>query len=323
VSGAPDLAVVVVSHADAAWLPACLRSLAARAGELRLEVVVVENGPGEETEALLARDFPGVRAIRTENRGFAHGSNVGLLACPDARYALLLNPDTEVLEGELAALVRWLDEHPGVGAAGVRQVDGEGRLLFTIRRFPSPLRALGEALGAERLPFARAPLTERELDPRAYERVTECDWTVGSFLLLRRDALLAAGLLDERLFLYSDEPDLCLRIRRAGWRVVHLPLVTIAHHHRPARSSERGEAQAAVSRAIYARKHLAPPARAAFLAAVCLRHALRALAPGPPGRRAAARAALATLLGRREPPFAAPPPVALAPRAPESTPHDG
>ena len=66
--------------------------------------------------------------------------------------------------------------------------------------------------------------------PRAYEREGDCDWVVGSFLLARREALLGAGLLDERFFLYCEEPDLCLRVMRAGWRVRHLPQLTIRHH---------------------------------------------------------------------------------------------
>ncbi len=59
---------------------------------------------------------------------------------------------------------------------------------------------------------------ERELDPAAYDREVECDWTTGAFMIARREALEGAGFLDERFFIYSEETDLCLRIKRSGWR---------------------------------------------------------------------------------------------------------
>ena len=71
---------------------------------------------------------------------------------------------------------------------------------------------------------------ERELDLAVYETEVECDWTSGSFMFCRREALLSAGLLDERFFIYSEEPDLCLRMKRAGWGTRHLPTMTIVHH---------------------------------------------------------------------------------------------
>ena len=83
----------------------------------------------------------------------------------DARYVLFLNPDTEIREGTFAALVRRLDELPDVGLAGVVQLTPDGEVYPTIRRFPNALRALGDALGSERLPFRGKWLGERELDP--------------------------------------------------------------------------------------------------------------------------------------------------------------
>lgn len=311
---APDLSVIVVSHGDAAWLPSCIESLAARAGAVGLDLVVVENGPVAETRDLLERRFPEARLVEAENHGFAHGNNEGLLESR-GHHVLFLNPDTEIREGGFDELLQVLDRRPDVGAVGVRQVDVEGRLLPSIRRSPNALRALGEALGSERLPLPRAALGERELSPAAYERETECDWVAGSFLLVRREALLSAGWMDERMFLYSEETDLCTRIRRAGWRILNVPCMTIVHHERPARSNSRNLAQAALSRGFYARKHFSPLHRFAYLAALALGYLLRGLPlPGRGDQRMASRAALAALLGRRPPPYESPPDVAVRPR---------
>jgi GT2 family glycosyltransferase len=158
---APDLAVIVVSHGDADWLTACLGSVYARAGGARLEVVVVSNLPGDGTREVVEARFPQARVLECENHGFAHGNNRGLLATR-APYVLFLNPDTEIIDGTLGELVAALAERPGVGLAGVRQVDAEGRLHHTIRRFPNAARALADALATERWPVVRG-VGEREM----------------------------------------------------------------------------------------------------------------------------------------------------------------
>ena len=93
----------------------------------------------------------------------------------------------------------------------------------TIRRFPNAFRSLFEALGSERFPFRASWLGERELDLSVYERDVACDWTSGSFMLVRWEALQSAGFMDERFFLYCEETDLCLRIKQAGWEIRHVP----------------------------------------------------------------------------------------------------
>jgi N-acetylglucosaminyl-diphospho-decaprenol L-rhamnosyltransferase len=296
-----DLAVVVVSANDARWLPACLSSVYARAGAIALEVIVVDNASTDGTKELVSARFPSARVVASPNLGFAYGNNRAVERTR-ARYVLLLNPDTEILQGTLAELVATLDAQPELGVAGVRQVGADGQLLPTMRRFPNAMRALGEALGCERWPVHPAWAGERVLDPAVYARAGDCDWVVGSFLLARREALLAAGVLDERFFLYCEEPDLCLRVRRAGWRVRYLPGMTIRHHAGKGGVRPRMVAQEAFARGQYARKHFSRPHRALYVGALAVRYGLR-------GRLWA----LAAVNGRAAPPFVAPPPQALTP----------
>lgn len=302
-----DLAVVIVSSPNEPhWLGPALSSVFAHAGRLALDVVVAQVQPGDGARELVEVGFPRARVVTCENRGFAYANNVAWRTC-DARYALFLNPDTEILDGTLAELVGWMDQHLGVGLAGVRQVGADGSLLLTIRRFPSVLRAFGEALASERWPFHSSLLGERELRLDLYDRETACDWTTGSFMLVRREALLGAGLMDERFFLYREEVDLCLRIRRAGWEIRHLPLMTILHHADKGEPSERLEAQHALSRLLYAEKHFGRLGRAAHRVALGARYGARSVPlPGSsPANRAAAAAGLRITLGSRRVPFPA------------------
>ncbi len=314
-----DVAIVIVSTNEAHWLERCLSTVFDHAGGARLEVIVVDNASVDGTRELVESSFPEARVVSSENRGFAHGNNRGIEQA-NARYVLLLNPDTEVIEGTFGELVELLDERPQVGLAGVRQIRGDGTLSPTIRRFPSVTRALGEALFSERWPVRPAWAGERVLDPERYEREVECDWTSGSYMLARREALLSAGLLDERFFIYSEEPDLCLRIKRAGWHVRHIPQMTIVHHAGKGGVRPRMIAQDAFTRKQYARKHFGPAYGGVYLSACALRCLIRAagalVAGGDGGaHREGARWALACLTGRAEPPFGAPPPTAVTPFA--------
>jgi N-acetylglucosaminyl-diphospho-decaprenol L-rhamnosyltransferase len=312
-----DLAIVIVSTNEAHWLQRCLSTVFDRAGGAKLDVIVVDNSSTDGTHELVELSFPKARVVSSPNRGFAYGNNRGIEQA-SARYVLLLNPDTEVIEGTFAELVELLDARPQVGLVGVRQVTADGTLWPTIRRFPSVARALGEALLSERWPVRPSWAGERVLDQGAYEREGECDWTSGSFMLARREALLSAGLLDERFFIYSEEPDLCLRIKRAGWQVRHLPQMTIVHHAGKGGVRPRMIAQDAYTRKQYAHKHFGRVYRGLFVSALAIRHAIRFASAHVAGADAASRregalCAIRTLTGKAGSPFGSPPPTAVAP----------
>ena len=303
-----DLAIITVSTNESHWIQALLPTVFANIGDISADVIVVDNDSHDDTAAMVASEFSEARTVWSANHGFGHANNRALMTC-NARYVLFLNPDTEIHSGTFAELVRMMDERPSVGLAGCRQViAGRGCLDLTIRRFPNALRALGEALYAERLGSRRPRcLGERELDPRAYERESGCDWTVGSFMLVRREALESAGYFDERFFMYSEETDLCRRIKTAGWEIRHLPQMTILHHGCDG-IKPQVESLGAVTRIMYSRKYFSPAHRVPYGGVVTLRHLLRAVysGSGEIGRqkRAANREVVATLFGRRPVPFA-------------------
>ena len=311
VSGArPDLSVVVVTHNGREMALSTLRSARAALGGLRAEWIVADSASGDGTPEAIECEFADVEVLRVPNRGFAAGNNAGI-ALAQGRYVLLLNPDVEVLEGSFAELVAALDSRPDVGIASVVQRGGDGELQFSMRRFPSPARDLGESLFAVHWPLLRS-LQELDLDPERYRRETSADWVVGAFLCARAEAIASIGPMDERFFLYSEEIDWCLRAHQAGWDVRHLPTMTVTHH---AGRRDRGDlmAQLAHSRSLFAAKHHgragALGIRAALALGYLLRIVLRAPAAilSPPSRQriGAEAAALRVLLGLGEPPLRA------------------
>jgi GT2 family glycosyltransferase len=315
VQGLSDLAIVIVGFRSAKYLDACLRTLAEHAGDLDVDTVVVDNDGLAEVGPIA--EVHGARTIASANHGFAHGNNQGL-AVTNARHVLFINPDTEILDGSLADLVAELDRQTHVGLVGVIQVDPDGALIPTIRRFPSVATAIGDSLGAERIPARPSWLGERELDLSRYGSRVACDWVSGSFMLVRREALTAAGVFDERFFLFSEEIDLAHRIKSAGFAIEHWPTMRILHHTRKASFSPALEAQVTLSRRLYAEKHLSRPRRAVVLAALGLGQLLRSELAHTGGeergaRRAAARSSLRALLRGSHAPFEPPPRVAVRP----------
>jgi GT2 family glycosyltransferase len=298
----PDLCVVVVAAGDEQRVGSALAGVLARAGWLELDAVVVDTGDGRVTRHVEA-NFLDVRTIQLPGRSFGDACNRALESS-EARYALLLSPMLDACEGDLAQVVASLDRRPELGLLGVRHLDEAGILMPSIRRFPAPRHMLAEALGLDRMPAARRVLGEHELDRRKYERETPCEWTTG-FVLVRRAAFDAVGRLDPRFLRFSAEADLCLRLTRAGWGVVHSPAFTVRRRLLGRREQIRLEAQAAYARMQFARKHF-PRTVAEYRWAMTLRYALRAAIHsvsrrGRAGAAQAARAALRTVVRGRAP----------------------
>jgi GT2 family glycosyltransferase len=304
----PDLSIVVVTHNRPELAISTLRSAQAAIGALEVEWILIDSGSSDGTPEAIEAEFADMPVRREANIGFAAANNRGL---PRARgrYVLLLNPDVEIDEGTFEHLVSVLDAQSDIGVASVIQNAPDGSLQYSIRRFPSPWLALGEAIAAARW----TPLHRwREEESRAWRYRSEqtVDWVVGAFLIARADALADVGGLDERFFLYSEEIDWCYRFHRAGWRVAHLPVMSITHHSGHAPGPDLC-AQLSYAKILFARKHGTWASVALTRAALALRHGLRALAgtivgprrPSLAARGRAERHALAVVLGLTRPPF--------------------
>jgi N-acetylglucosaminyl-diphospho-decaprenol L-rhamnosyltransferase len=236
-----DLAVVIVNFNTRELLPDCLRTLRTALAGLRCETWVVDNASSDGSAALVRADYPWVRLLEApRNVGYGAANNLALRAlgfdpsdasCPRAPAVLLLNPDTEVEPRALRALLEFLDGHSEVGVVGPRLVRPDGRLDKACRRAePTPLVSVYHFLGLGRL-FPNSPRFARyNMTFVPDDRQLDVDSVVGACMLIRSTALRAAGLFDERFFMYGEDLDLCLRIRRQGWRVVYVPGAQVLHH---------------------------------------------------------------------------------------------
>ncbi len=252
------LSIVIVSWNTAVLLADCLGSISTGTTGLEHHIIVVDNASTDDSAAMIAREFPAVQLIRNaENVGFARANNQGLRAST-GRYVLFLNSDTRVPCGILSALVEFMDAHPDAGACSPRLARADGSTQpFTFGGDPTPAYLF--ARGWMRLIRHRAVHDWETLESQSV------DWVSGACLLARRDAVLQVGGFDEDFFMYFEDNDLCLRLRRAGWKVFYNPQVSITHLGGAslALNDARSRWYDASLRRFYS-KHYSPPARIAL-----------------------------------------------------------
>jgi GT2 family glycosyltransferase len=304
---AHDLTVIVVTHNRPELALLTLRTARAASGALDVQWIVVDSGSTDGTPDRIAEALPDVTVIRCANVGFAAANNRGLKVAR-GRHVLLLNPDAEVVKGSLTDIVARLDANPRIGVASVVQRDESGPLQWSIRRFPTPSLALGEALSAEKWPGIRG-WREEDVDEAHYAQAGPVEWVVGAFMIAPAAAIARVGGMDERFFLYSEEIDWCRRFWEAGYEVWHLPEMEIIHRSGSDNTRPDLRAQLSYAKLLFARKHLSPRRAAEVQAALALRHALRAATGIRPSWRARARAeghAFRVVVGAGEPPFQPP-----------------
>jgi GT2 family glycosyltransferase len=244
------LSIIIVSFNAREDLANCLRSLAAAPPEIPHDITVVDNASSDGSADAVREGWPTVQVIKlVKNLGFSGANNVGIRAT-SGELILLLNSDTIVPGGAIDRLVSRLRAHSGAAVAGPRLVDGTGRLEISFGPMISPLAELAQKVRG-RLYERRIGIVERRV-ARAGATERYVDWVSGACLLVYRADAEAAGLLDERFFLYTEDVDFCASMRQRGRRILFTPAAEVVHLRGRSGASAPGARNAA-----YRRSHLA------------------------------------------------------------------
>ncbi len=225
----PAVSVVIVSFNTCDLLRECLLTLAAEAGGVRYEAIVVDNASRDGSADRVAAEFPEAQLIRSPvNLGFAAANNRGF-AIAQGRYIVLLNSDAFLQPGALPQAVAYMDANPRIGLGGACLVGRDGSWQPSARLFPSPLNDTLTITGlSARFPKNRffGRIDRTWADPNEPAAV---DWVPGAFSIIRRTVLEQVGHFDEAFFLYYEEVDLCRRIKAAGYTIQYWPDVVVVH----------------------------------------------------------------------------------------------
>lgn len=224
--GRVDVSVIVVNWNTRELLSQCLQSVCEAAGDLSVEVIVVDNASDDGSVELLSRNFPQARVIaNAKNVGFVRGNNQAL-ALSQGQYVLLLNSDAALLPDALVRLVRFMNARPSVGIVGPRILNPDGSFQSSYMDFPN---LWSELLLTTKLYTLSHSSHYPSHSPRQSQEVTEADWVSGACLMIRHQALEQVGGMDESILMYSEEVDLCWRVKEAGWGVCYFPDAEVKH----------------------------------------------------------------------------------------------
>jgi GT2 family glycosyltransferase len=246
---APTLSYCVVNTNGRELLLACLAAIERTHPDgVEREVLVLDNASEDGSAEAVATLGGDVRLIALERRTGKGENDSTLLREASGLYCLLLNEDSELRDGAVAALIAALEVDPRAAAAGAQLLDSDGRPVPCAWRFPGVGTALAGAL------FLHRWLTVQSRG----EATRQVDWAQSSALLVRRDAAAEVGYLDPDFFVYYDECDFARRLADAGWHTLFVPGAEAVHHDQLSTDLTKGLPRIVEfhrNRDLYMRKH--------------------------------------------------------------------
>ncbi len=221
-----QLSIIIINYNTRNLLIECLDSMKPSSFPESWCVTVVDNDSTDGSLEAVRKKYKSVNTIDMgENAGFPGAVNRGIKAA-EADYYFILNSDTKLDREKISGLLEYMESQPEVGATTPMQenINGEPQLCWGGKfSFFSELKR-------KRLQDAVDRHDKTALDSLRHDAPFETHWVSGASMFLRGKALKATGLMDENIFLFFEDIDLCLRIRKAGWKVTVNPVITIIHH---------------------------------------------------------------------------------------------
>ena len=226
----PILSIVIVAYKSRDEIAPCLRALPRALAGGPVEVVVVDNFPADGTGEIVRGEFQWVDYVAPPaNLGFGRANNLGF-ARSTGDFVLFLNPDTVANEAALAHCLGRLQADPGIGLISPQLVLADGTMDLACRRsVPSLWDGFCRAAGLAALFPGRAFFSGYNLTHLPPDGAYDVGMINGAFMLGPRAVFTQAGGFDEQFFMYGDDIDLCIRIGRAGWRIVYDGRVRMVH----------------------------------------------------------------------------------------------
>lgn len=225
-----DVSIIIVAWNVRQFLYNCLKSVYDQTKGIDFEVIYVDNASKDGSVEMVRGEFPQVKIIKNEeNKGFIKANNQGI-EISNGRYVLLLNSDTIVLDNAIQKTVKFADEHPDAAVVGCRVLNPDYTLQRTCFMYPSLLNMFLSATYLYKI-FPKSRFFGREeMTWWNYNDVREVETICGCFSLVRNEAIKQIGLMDERYFVYGDDPDWCYRFKKNGWKIMFTPNGEIIHY---------------------------------------------------------------------------------------------
>lgn len=255
-----DLSISIASWNTKDYLRNCLKSIFDNTTDIDFEVLVVDNGSTDGSVDMVKKEFPQVCLIENErNLGYA-GANNRALNKAKGRNIVIMNTDVVVMQNALEKMVCFLDANKNAGAVGCKLLGPDGKFAPAfIDNVPNLIDAFLDRIlfihSIKLYLIRKGPFQKMMLNK--YSRPREVDWAGGSCLMVKREVIEQAGLMDEDYFMYSEDADWCYRIGKAGWKVFSLPSAQVIHYEDQSgkQCSAKMYKQRYVSELLFYKKH--------------------------------------------------------------------
>jgi N-acetylglucosaminyl-diphospho-decaprenol L-rhamnosyltransferase len=225
-----QLSIIIINYHSSAFTKQCLRTVTADEVGRCAEVIVIDNASYDGCKELLDAEYPWVKFVQCErNLGFAGANNLGV-GLSQGQHLLFLNPDTELREGALRKLLATLESKQDAGMVGCRLLNTDLSLQTScITSFPT---VVNQILGTDylRQTFPRAglwgirALYESGNEPKIVDAIS------GACILARREVIEQVHGFTTDYFMYAEDVDLCLKVKKLGWHIYYVPDAEIVHH---------------------------------------------------------------------------------------------
>lgn len=226
-----DLSIIIVNFNTRQLLDDCLASVfKAVAPAKGLEVIVVDNGSTDGSQEMVVKKYSQAKlVINKKNLGFARANNEGRKIAK-GRYLLFLNSDTVVGHYSFVKPLKFLKNHPKVGAATIKLITADGTIdLDNHRGLPTPWASFCHFFGLSYL-FPHSTLfNSYHLGQKKLNRIHSIPVAAGSFLMMSAKLFDQIGRWDEAYYFYGEDIDLCYRIGQAGYKIIYYPKVSTIH----------------------------------------------------------------------------------------------
>lgn len=219
-----DISIVIVNRNTKELLLACIESIYSTVSPLSFEIRLVDNASTDGSVEAVRRSFSDVHCIENDrNLGFAKANNLAIRqSC--GRYVVLLNTDTVLTPSALATIIDFMDRNHDVAICGGQLLNGDGSLQNSIANVPTlATELLNKSL--LRLLFPKRYLGKES----RFDQPVEVESIIGACMVVSKEAIDRAGLLDESYFFYFEETDWCLSMKKNGWRIFFHPQSRIYH----------------------------------------------------------------------------------------------
>ena len=224
-----DVSVSIVSYNTKDLLARCIKSVLKNTKTINVEIIVIDNASIDGSCEMVEKKFPKVKLIKNKENKYYGGANNQGLEAASGKYFLILNADTYFVDNSIKKIIDFMKKNKKVGAVEGLEVYTNGSMVITGSLFSSPLIDFYELSFIGKRFKDQKLIDGYRLTSYGRDDTFEVDVGCDAFLCVRTDILRKIKGYDEKLLLFYTENDLCLRIKKKGYKIVHLGRAKVIH----------------------------------------------------------------------------------------------